>query len=189
MLFECESAPINVDSQSRVDLASYLTLDLTIEHGNLIVPVQEMPAFESENPQVPPIFKTSESKVNFIRIWKESGTGLRRLKSKLESLKSSELQSYQDLSNIIGLFLSRKQKHLDQSTVVNEIKLENTENSENLHDKVVPWGESFDDKVKRIREASPFGDIPGMSVKGLIAKSNDDVRQEVCCHWLLLFHS
>jgi hypothetical protein len=40
-------------------------------------------------------------------------------------------------------------------------------------------GETFAGKAARIRAASPFGHLPGWSLGGLIAKSNDDVRQEV----------
>ena len=40
-------------------------------------------------------------------------------------------------------------------------------------------GESFAQKADRMRAKSPFGNIPGWGLGGLIAKSNDDVRQEV----------
>ena len=39
--------------------------------------------------------------------------------------------------------------------------------------------ETFAAKVTRLRLASPYGHLPGYKVAGLIAKSNDDVRQEV----------
>jgi hypothetical protein len=39
--------------------------------------------------------------------------------------------------------------------------------------------ETFAEKTKRLRGASPFGALPGWRIDGLIAKSNDDLRQ-VC---------
>ena len=33
--------------------------------------------------------------------------------------------------------------------------------------------------MERLRSASPYGHLPGWKVDGLIAKSNDDLRQEV----------
>lgn len=41
------------------------------------------------------------------------------------------------------------------------------------------WGEMFASKVARLRSASPSSVQAGWEVRGLIAKSNDDVRQEV----------
>jgi hypothetical protein len=35
------------------------------------------------------------------------------------------------------------------------------------------------EKTNRLRVASPYGHLPGFRVDGLIAKSNDDLRQEV----------
>jgi hypothetical protein len=40
-------------------------------------------------------------------------------------------------------------------------------------------GETFAGKISRIRSQSPYSHLPGWSLGGLIAKSNDDVRQEV----------
>lgn len=40
-------------------------------------------------------------------------------------------------------------------------------------------GETFAGKAHRLREHSGYGHLPGWSIGGLIAKSNDDVRQEV----------
>ena len=34
-------------------------------------------------------------------------------------------------------------------------------------------------QASRVRVASPYGHLPGWKLDGLIAKSNDDVRQEV----------
>lgn len=47
------------------------------------------------------------------------------------------------------------------------------------HDTKGVLGETFAGKAARIRAMSPYGHLPGWSLGGLIAKSNDDVRQEV----------
>ena len=51
-------------------------------------------------------------------------------------------------------------------------KSEQDENSEKA-------GESFQQKVARIRKVSPHSHLPGWKIDGLICKSNDDLRQEV----------
>lgn len=42
-------------------------------------------------------------------------------------------------------------------------------------------GETFTQKAARLRAVSPYGHLPGWKLGGMIAKSNDDVRQEVRC--------
>ena len=42
------------------------------------------------------------------------------------------------------------------------------------------------EKTNRLRVASPYGHLPGFRVDGLIAKSNDDLRQEVLLRLLAL---
>ena len=44
---------------------------------------------------------------------------------------------------------------------------------------ITPGSESFKEKANRVRQSSPFKDLAGWKLDGLIAKSNDDVRQEV----------
>lgn len=47
------------------------------------------------------------------------------------------------------------------------------------------FGESWDSKKRRIRASSPFGDRKGWDLYGVIVKSNDDLRQEVCALQLI----
>ncbi len=47
------------------------------------------------------------------------------------------------------------------------------------------FGENWASKRSRIRESSPFGNLPGWDLVSLIAKSNDDLRQEVCALQLI----
>ena len=47
------------------------------------------------------------------------------------------------------------------------------------------FGESWDEKKRRIRRESPEGHRSGWDLVGLIIKSNDDLRQEVCALQLI----
>jgi hypothetical protein len=49
-------------------------------------------------------------------------------------------------------------------------------------------GETFAGKINRIRGSSSYGQLPGWSLNGLIAKSNDDVRQEVFVMQLMTYY-
>lgn len=51
------------------------------------------------------------------------------------------------------------------------------------------YGELWEDKVARIRRASPHGDHSGWALVPIISKANDDVRQEVFVMQLLRFFS
>ena len=54
---------------------------------------------------------------------------------------------------------------------------------------IVVMNELFAQKRERVRAASPFGRLPSWTLDGLIAKSNDDVRQEVRERILFYFNS
>jgi hypothetical protein len=49
-------------------------------------------------------------------------------------------------------------------------------------------GETFNQKSARLRSKSPYGHLPGWRLGGLIAKSNDDVRQEVFVMQLIRYY-
>ncbi len=63
----------------------------------------------------------------------------------------------------------------NESTTPNNIVPDNVDH----RDMKGVLGETFAGKAARIRASSPYGHLPGWSLGGLIAKSNDDVRQEV----------
>ena len=46
--------------------------------------------------------------------------------------------------------------------------------------------ETFEAKSERLRKKSPYGHLPQWKLTGLIAKSNDDVRQEVCSNFSVM---
>ncbi len=49
-------------------------------------------------------------------------------------------------------------------------------------------GETFGQKAARLREKSLYGSLPTWALDGLIAKSNDDLRQEVFVMQLIGFY-
>lgn len=49
-------------------------------------------------------------------------------------------------------------------------------------------GEAFHEKAARLRAKSPYGHLPGWRLGGMIAKSNDDVRQEVFVMQLIRYY-
>lgn len=49
-------------------------------------------------------------------------------------------------------------------------------------------GETFSQKAARLRAKSPYGHLPGWKLGGMIAKSNDDVRQEVFVMQLIKYY-
>jgi len=49
-------------------------------------------------------------------------------------------------------------------------------------------GETFPEKAARLQAKSPYGKLPGWKLGGLIAKSNDDVRQEVFVMQLIRYY-
>jgi hypothetical protein len=51
-----------------------------------------------------------------------------------------------------------------------------------------PLGETFEDKARRIRHGSSYGYLSTWKLGGLIAKSNDDVRQEVFVMQMIQFY-
>jgi hypothetical protein len=51
-----------------------------------------------------------------------------------------------------------------------------------------PLGETFEEKARRIRHSSAYGYLSTWKLGGLIAKSNDDVRQEVFVMQMIQFY-
>jgi phosphatidylinositol 4-kinase len=63
----------------------------------------------------------------------------------------------------------------DNSAVSNKIKRNELARKTRLR----VWGESWDDRQERIREASPFGQYPSWSLNAVVVKAGDDLRQEL----------
>ncbi|KEG00588.1 phosphatidylinositol 4-kinase [Plasmodium vinckei vinckei] len=51
--------------------------------------------------------------------------------------------------------------------------------------KTLLWGESFEDKKKKIRKTSPYGKLKSWDLKSVIVKGGDDLRQELLASQLI----
>lgn len=93
--------------------------------------------------------------------WSDVGSGMKRLEQQGFVFRSVET-------------VNRSNLDTTRTTTSNESLLpQNT------------LGETFDQKSNRLKTVSPYGQLPGWTLGGLIAKSNDDVRQEVCNKMLI----
>jgi hypothetical protein len=81
-----------------------------------------------------------------------------------------------------GSGTARKQSDGDSPITVGDIEVTEAVPA------VTPSTESFHTKCERIRANSPYGHLPGWKLEGLLAKSNDDVRQEVFVMQLIQFY-
>lgn len=92
-------------------------------------------------------------------VWKEPGTGMIRLAEHNKTGHHQRLPSFDSMCDSVP----------GSPT--------NVEPAEQLPPSII--GETFAQKAARLRAKSPYGHLPGWKLDGLIAKSNDDVRQEV----------
>lgn len=193
MLFEVEE-----HSDKSVDMASFLSQDLCeyeesaiecprahvnndisdIKGGNNNSNTGEREAVA----QLPSRFQVLANSQNFVEIWEAEGSGIRNIKRKMADEKLHE-HSFDEVS--LGSFRS--------SNAASTSRLEeNASNAVNASPSTTAGGgtgggamkpllneELFDVKAARIKAASPYGHLSGWKLDGLIAKSNDDVRQEV----------
>jgi len=97
--------------------------------------------------------------------WSPEGTGRHRLEQKGYRLGSIEPSS----------------SHLSEKTIVEPENVIGSNGAGVL-------GETFEEKALRLKENSPFGNLPRWNLDGLIAKSNDDVRQEVFIMQLIAYY-
>lgn len=76
----------------------------------------------------------------------------------------------------------------ETTSTTNLIAEQNAQKNERRSYPTSSLGEGWWDRVKRVHEASPFKDRSGWQLSQLIAKSNDDVRQEVFVMQLFQFY-
>lgn len=105
----------------------------------------------------------------------------------LLELSSDELMSKSDERSYMET--SQKPKSFFKKSLRNEVGENDDEGAEALvmnylneseqPGSVAKHIEPFSVKIQRIKENSPYGHMPGWRLDGLIAKSNDDLRQEV----------
>lgn len=164
MIFETEK------HHSERDVASFLSSELE-QYGEIDISVPKMELvsdykaeIELEDVDESGSVKetTVESKPSkFVPIdsgmvtWSLEGSGMKQLEQQGFLFRFSETDNGANLD-------------ADRNTKTDELLLpQNT------------LGETFDQKSNRLKSVSPYGHLSGWTLGGLIAKSNDDVRQEV----------
>lgn len=88
------------------------------------------------------------------------------------------LRIEEDDSGILSDHKKRVEKDLggeDDFVMVDRDKLIEADRNALLY---AVFGESWEEKKRRLQRTSPFGLAPGWGLKGFIVKSNDDIRQE-----------
>eukprot|EP00981_Chlorochromonas_danica_P008321 scaffold2111_cov167-Ochromonas_danica.AAC.10 len=169
LLFEVEAHP------RRLDVATFLGAEMErYSESDVVLPKvalvnhtrsaivegdDDAESIES-NPQVrePKPSKFADFRQATYEHWSAEGTGLNRLREAGYTVDSSASNN------------SSKKESSTQGNA--SVGVDNTSSPG-------PFGETFAQKVARLRGSSAYGDLPGWQVRGLIAKSNDDVRQEV----------
>jgi hypothetical protein len=138
-------------------------------------------------------------------VWTRSGTGIRRATvcstllasrgssrppSSNISVSSVEQAKHSSPSSSISVPIAASDTagvdnalSLDMIAAANKVQRDPTDAAATSSKSVLASsaciGETFFDKIERIRTTSKMSILPGWTIGGLIAKSNDDVRQEV----------
>lgn len=108
--------------------------------------------------------------------WSTEGTGLERLRAESSANNKHTNKSRDNATSETDITLVFGQ----ESTAILAA------NPTQPHSGVL--GETFAGKAYRLQRTSNFGHLPGWSIGGLIAKSNDDVRQEVFVIQLMTYY-
>jgi hypothetical protein len=113
--------------------------------------------------------------------WAPEGTGLKRLQEAGIQLNLSIGKAVTDDDHNKA---SAHGSHGGGSPMKQRTSRQDSNNSKNGGASAAPpaestLGETFDGKSQRVRTQSPYGHLSTWQLGGLIAKSNDDVRQEV----------
>lgn len=87
----------------------------------------------------------------------------------------------------VAQLLSVSKIQVEESGIDSSDPITPTTNSSGGHVSIGENTETFADRSARLREASKYGALVGWKLGGLIAKSNDDVRQEVFIMQLITF--
>jgi phosphatidylinositol 4-kinase len=108
--------------------------------------------------------------------WSAEGTGLNRLRANT------------------GKTIHNTASRISETANTDDVSLEFDQESKGILaadqslSHVGVLGETFAGKAHRLQRNSNFGHLPGWSIGGLIAKSNDDVRQEVFVIQLMTYY-
>lgn len=208
MLFEMQTHPILVDT------ASFLGMQLELFEEDVVIDkkAQELafgvssPTWEAEQSineathnnaadvvKLDSIFSKYDKLVKKdmdYHMFVASNTGFKRLSAhgfKLPKDIQIDTTKEQEQCSFLSRFLGSKESNTTNTTAsstshdtpieVNDITIEMQS---------ILTGETFHQKEERLKKLSPYGHLPGWKLGGLIAKSNDDVRQEVLYSFIIM---
>lgn len=161
ILFEIQRHPIK-----RVDYVSFLSKSIweyTLDELKETRPI--ISGYSSLNNSISRDAKSKHLALHTITkryvSWKEEGTGMQRASGKMISLDTSSISDSTTTENLT----------VDSNNSSEDMKISSKA--------IFVDSEPFSEKKKVIASKSVYKDLPGWDVGGLIAKSNDDVRQEV----------
>lgn len=107
-------------------------------------------------------------------VWKGEGEGMRRM---------AEYNKSKGVEGIVPPAAAKRD--MDVEVDNNSIQLNMEDVSLDVSTLI---GETLEAKAARLRAKSPYGHLPGWKLDGLIAKSNDDVRQEVFVMQMIAYY-
>lgn len=176
ILFEIEAHP-----NESTDYMTFLSQDIwnyptdqIIETRQISLPVEtECPLPSSAVAEGDEVLEMLPSKLSIPstgkQAWKEDGTMLRKISSS-SRLTPTTKDSFKKIVS--------SQSSATATTTGTEVS-NNLPHELAVDRKVFVDGETFAAKALRIKSKSPYQNVSGWQLDGLIAKSNDDVRQEV----------
>lgn len=198
MLFEMETHPNELDLATflGVEMEKYSESEVVLpkvvlvhSHRSSIIEGGDEEAEDDSNPPQKQS-KFGDYSHHHYDYWVPEGTGLNRLRDAGKNVDAA-----------LGAPISKTVSHDDEEKVPKGRNSPKALQIETLSVKVMhsppqdpeeepgPFGETFNQKADRLRQSSPYGHLPGWRLGGLIAKSNDDVRQEVFVMQLISYYN
>jgi hypothetical protein len=177
MLFEVEEHPKGIDVATFINAELHEYDYATVAAPTLVEVKTELNLIKDEEDnehQVdidpkPSLFSKKQSESSVSSIWRAEGTGMNRL-------------------GVVGGAISVSKNEATTSShshkVTESVSSSETTVTKNDFSLV---GTRFAEKNAKLRSHSPYGHLPTWKIDGLIAKSNDDVRQEVFLMQLMLY--
>lgn len=179
MLFELQEHPTKCDIATffGLQLDSYAEEEIVCDSMTLLHKCSQVSSTTEVTPvhTAPAVSRFNAYYLgNTETVWKPHGTGQRRLSTQLHSPQAvgSRPTSIESCGSTPGSAPCAEQEDIQSEDL--------------LHSPCI--GERFEDKAARVLAASPNVSIPNRKLGGLIAKSNDDVRQEVFVVQLIAFY-
>lgn len=217
MLFEMEDHPQRIDVATflgteleRFEETEIIEPGIEIKYSStgtsIEYPDDELESvYEGDADQLPS--KLGKHNGETPAIWKDGGTGQHRLEGQGFSFKHlalNDLDEEDDNDPVLSASMAREGKQpsseskssvsvnnnstMASTTVDSDTSAVGTDLIDVELKQNTIFGETFSEKAERLRAKSAYGHLDGWKLGGLIAKSNDDVRQEVFVIQLIKYY-